>query len=216
MPTILFVHGVEVEDARESVASLAPIFESLGFHTERYEYDSLRFWQARGMDGRRQRAAQLLTACRIASRSGPVIIVAHSNGCLMTLDAAARQGVTGDRCIEHLVFLSPALDRDAFIPTTIKRVDVHYTRSDWALRIARWLFWHPWGDMGRRGYSGFDPVVHDHDGTGYVAGHSGWLLPKGHDYVRSAVANPLAAMYGLTEGTETDPYGLFSRRTEVG
>lgn len=209
MARILFVHGVEVADARGSIASLAPIFESVGFTTEFYDYDRLAFWQARGEDGRRSRAAQLLSACRIAGKSEPLIIVAHSNGALLAFDAARRQEEKGERWIEHVVLLSPALDSDAFIPTSIRRMDVHYTRSDRAVWWARWLVWHPWGDMGRRGYTGHDPVAHNHDATGLVAGHSGWLTDRGHEYVRDAVANPLASLYGLTGGTQDAPLGFY-------
>lgn len=207
----LFVHGVEVPDPLLSIASLAPEFQAAGFDTERYDYDRLPFWASRV--GRAQRAAQLLSACRIAVHAGcRVIVVAHSNGACLAMDAAARQDVTGERLFDHLVVMSPALDRDAFIPTSIRRFDCHYTRSDWAVWWARWLFWHPWGDMGRRGYTGRDPVARTFDGTGHVAGHSGWLLPKGRQYVRSAMANRLAAEYGLAPGPPDAPFGFFAAR----
>ena len=108
--------------------------------------------------------------------------VAHSNGCAIQLEAA-RLGAP----FRNLVFVNPALDADVDVPETVQRLIVLYTPHDTPTRVAKYLLWHPWGDMGRKGYRGrFSNVWNVNMATAIphapVIGHSGvfespdWLL----------------------------------------
>lgn len=80
--------------------------------------------------------------------------------------------------IDHLVLISPALHRSHAIPEQVKRVDIYYSKGDKIVeiggfyrRLVNLLPWnwkmfgepHDWGAMGRYGYQGNDPRVHNHD-----------------------------------------------------
>ncbi len=100
-----------------------------------------------------------------------VVIVAYSNGCWAAIQVAEM----GYR-IDHLVLISPALHRSHAIPEQVKRVDVYYSSGDSIVelgglyrRFVNLMPWnwkvfgdpHDWGAMGRTGYQGNDPRVHN-------------------------------------------------------
>lgn len=96
--------------------------------------------------------------------------IGHSNGCAI-LHRAAAAGAP----FRHLILINPALDNDAEFAPGIERIDVLYNPTDPWVAAARWLPHHPWGDMGRHGYSGHDPRVRNFDTQALLgaAGHSG-------------------------------------------
>ena len=60
----------------------------------------------------------------------------------------------------QLVFINPALNtkgKKTRIGSTVQRVHVWHSPSDKAVRVARWIPFHPWGRMGAVGYKGKDP-----------------------------------------------------------
>lgn len=197
-PLIVLVHGIETAEPADSIGRVAARFEACGFKVAPlYRYGQQRLWEVRG--SREEVGFGLLSTLRVAAQfhAGPVIPVGHSRGCLAIHDAALLQ----DKSLEapaftRAVYLSPALDADTDPAPQIESLHVHYTRSDRTVWWARWLAWHPFGDMGRRGYRGDDREVTNFDATGSVAGHSGWWLPKGLDYVSAAVIPALAAAVG--------------------
>lgn len=88
--------------------------------------------------------------------------IGHSNGC-----AILQRAVTHGAKYEILIFINPALNKEARVPihSSVKRVYVLYSPDDEPVKWAKWLrkfsplSWfdpHPWGEMGRVGYCGVD------------------------------------------------------------
>lgn len=105
-------------------------------------------------------------------------VVAYSNGAWAAVQAAEL-----GKQIKHLILVSPALHKGHAFPEHIERVDVLYDPDDVPTLMARWwrkftgIFpwrWdnpHGWGAMGRTGYTGDDPRVHNQRlpvGTGHT------------------------------------------------
>ena len=100
----------------------------------------------------------------------PTTIVAYSNGCWASVQAAER-----GFHVDHLILINPALNKKHEFPGDILRVDVYYSPTDNVTRLGKWyskivniLPWrwtekHDWGEMGKTGYIGNDPRVHNHN-----------------------------------------------------
>lgn len=159
---VWFIHGFNVFDGgKGSIGKLRPYFENEGFETVGFDYG----W--RGLIG-----VRLLnddTAEDLFQQLEPGdILVGHSNGC----DLIRRVSLISEDVI-GAVLINPALDRDAEFGPWLKWIDVLYNTHDWATWFAEWLLFHPWGSMGRYGYTGDDPRVRQHDTTRWAKGHSG-------------------------------------------
>jgi pimeloyl-ACP methyl ester carboxylesterase len=123
----------------------------------------------------------------------PAVVVGYSNGAWAAVQAAEM-----GEPIEHLVLVSPALNRSHAFPEGVKKVDVFYNPDDVPVRLARWwrnitrvLPWrwdnaHGWGDMGRTGYVGKDPRVTNHRLPRNV-GHAWFQSPDAIAQVADAV-----------------------------
>jgi len=123
--------------------------------------------------------SRAINAVQEAVKPGDVV-VGYSNGAWAAVQAAEM----GSQ-IRHLVLVSPALHKSHAFPEHIDRIDVLFDPDDTPVLLARWwrkftrIFpwrWrkpHGWGEMGRTGYVGNDPRVHNHrlpKGTGH-----GWF-----------------------------------------
>jgi hypothetical protein len=121
--------------------------------------------------------SQALNAVLEAVKPGDAV-VGYSNGAWACVQAA-EMGAE----IRHLILVSPALHKSHAFPEHIQRIDVFYDPDDTPVLLARWwrkftrIFpwrWrkpHGWGEMGRTGYVGSDPRVHNHrlpKGTGHL------------------------------------------------
>lgn len=98
--------------------------------------------------------------------------IGHSNGCAI-LVRAAEMGATFDQ----LVLINPALDNDTEFPAQVRKIFVYHNPTDSVVTISKLLLWHPWGDMGRVGYTGKDKRVTNidlHERFGFT-GHSGHM-----------------------------------------
>lgn len=108
------------------------------------------------------------------------VVIGYSNGAW----AAVQVAEMGYR-IDHLVLISPALHKSHAIPEHVSRVDVYYSSGDRVVEAGKaWstfaniLPWnwkifgapHEWGTMGRYGYTGNDPRIHNHK-MGEDVGH---------------------------------------------
>lgn len=91
------------------------------------------------------------------SRFGDAAI-GHSNGCNLIIEAAWRGAQ-----FRRVVFINPALDSDAPLPPSIQSAHVWHSPSDLPVRFAKFLWFHPWGDMGAKGFTGDDPRYINHD-----------------------------------------------------
>lgn len=141
--TVHLVHGFNVRDGgKGSIAKLAPAFTSADFEVVTFAYGWL--FLARVRFGTSKLARKLAASVRPGD-----IGVGHSNGCNL-LNEAAWLGAP----FAHLVYINPALDSDAALAPQVKSLDVWHSPSDAAVRVARVLWFHPWGDMGAVGYQG--------------------------------------------------------------
>lgn len=167
----VLVHGFNtnadwIDDLRNQFASLDHRFAA-------FRYGKIGLLGVRSAN---PNLAEALSSFVQAIATEPLTLVGHSNGCAL-INRALQSIPWGD--VPRIVYLSPALEHDATPPDGPDRIDVCHTRKDDAVWWARFLLWHEWGDMGRRGYSGSDPRVHNHDFTGVIKGHSEWFTDCG-------------------------------------
>jgi hypothetical protein len=142
-PRAILVHGFNVRDkGAGSIDKLGSYLEARAFRIQQFDYGWLFLLGVR-MKTRKH-------ARRLAAMSQPGdVAVGHSNGCNLIVEAAWR----GAR-FKRVVFINPALDADTPLPPQIDRCDVWHSPSDQAVRFARFLWFHPWGNMGAIGYVG--------------------------------------------------------------
>ncbi len=191
-PKAWFVHGFNVRDyGRGTVDKLHPHFRAEGFDPEEFDYGwigllGVRFWN--GMLAR-----QLTTlAEHESSIFDPLPIgIGHSNGCAL-LHLASHMGAP----FRRLIYINPALDKDATPGKNVDRVDIWHSPSDVPVQLAKWIPGHAWGEMGATGYVGDDPRMRNHNKQ------SGFRLSsRSHSDVFS---EPLLGYFGpkiATEGT---------------
>jgi hypothetical protein len=148
----ILVHGFNVRDGGAgSIDKLEPYLLFAGFDVAQFDYGWIGLLGARF--GTRKHAR------RLAAMTEPDdVAIGHSNGCNVIVEAAWR----GAR-FAHVVFINPALDADTALPPQIKRADVWHSPSDRAVRFARFLWFHPWGQMGATGYTGTDKRFRNFD-----------------------------------------------------
>jgi hypothetical protein len=145
MPNAHFIHGAFDSDGRRHIDWLAPYFEARGYTPiTTFDYGWTGIISAALFN---RRLAKMLAASVTPGDIG----VGHSNGCHI-LKLAVELGAP----FKELVFLNPALDRDAYIAPSVKRITVFHSPSELPTAIARYIPFHPWGDMGRVGYTGKD------------------------------------------------------------
>ena len=152
----ILIHGFNVWDGgRRTVGKLKPYFEEQGIPCVMIRYGwfgigstYLKNWKV---------AKRVSEACDVASLAGSeVIVVGHSNGCAIAHRAASVHGTK----IKKMVYINPALEKDAELPRSVEALDVWYSPSDKPVKWSKWLPLHPWGEMGATGYKGpFDPRV---------------------------------------------------------
>ena len=118
---------------------------------------------------------------KYTSKSDYIIIVAYSNGCWASVQAA-EMGYK----IDHLILISPALHRQHEFPSHIKKIHVYYSSGDDIVEFGRayrffvnilpwnWKVFggkpHEWGAMGKYGYKGTDKRVINYN-MGNEVGH---------------------------------------------
>jgi len=160
MKVVLLVHGFLSKGGKGSTDLLRPFFEDAGYQVAELDY---RWTGLIGVRTCNKKLAQSWAGwCKIvASYADEIIGVGHSNGAPI-LRAAAWLGAP----FTQLVFINPALNtkgKKTRIGPLVKWVHVFHARSDYVVRIARFLPRHPWGRMGAIGYKGNDPRYINYD-----------------------------------------------------
>lgn len=152
--TIWLVHGFNVADGGAgTVGRLTPYLQAAGFTVKPFRYG----W--RGLLGVRFGNGGIARLLNDAMNPGDLAI-GHSNGCAIIHRAAKNYGAP----FGPIAYLNPALDRDALLPPQIPHLAVWHSPSDRPVAWARWLPFHPWGDMGADGYRGYyDPRITNHN-----------------------------------------------------
>jgi len=108
------------------------------------------------------------------------ILVGHSDGCNL-VDQALHELSSLHPSKVNCIYFNPALDRDTALAPIVNKCLVFHTVSDKVVWISKWLAFHPWGEMGMKGYKETKPCLHDsryvnisYDAMGYSnLGHSG-------------------------------------------
>lgn len=171
VPKAHFIHGAFDRNGERFVDWLAPYFAEKGYRSNTsFDYGWTGILFALFFS---KRLARMLKAGVDPGDVG----VGHSSGCLI-LKLAADMGAP----FRVLIFLNPALDRGAAFAPQIENVFVLHAPHEWPTWFARFLPWHPWGDMGRVGYKGDDPRVLnvnvESTYTHAVEGHTGVSTDK--------------------------------------
>ena len=147
MKTIYLVHGFNVRDGGDATVNmLIP-----GLIAQGHKVRSIKY----GHVGRLGvRACNDNTAATIASTVEPnSVIIAHSNGAALVYEAAQLGARFSD-----VFLINPALDNTKEIANA-KRTTVFYAPSDPWTKLAKWIPFSNWGNMGATGYRGLNEFI---------------------------------------------------------
>lgn len=153
---IILVHGFNVADGgKGTTGRLGDLYgkefnkyEIVEFSTGWRGLLGVRFKNKR----RAQQLANIIKPCDI--------LVGHSDGCNL-LDQALHELSSFHPAKVNLVYFNPALDRDTALAKIVDRCIVFHTETDNVVWISKWLAFHPWGEMGKKGYKSTKPCLHD-------------------------------------------------------
>lgn len=155
----------------DSVGRLRLLLQTLGYGTRLFRYG---FVHLPGVYLWNDNAARLLADAIV---DGEVrLVVGFSNGCAMihqALHLLDEDGYTGKL---DVIYVSPALNRNAELARCVDTCVVLSTPKDWAVRLARWLPFLVWGDMGAKGPTSPDPC-YLHWPRPEIGGHNEWWTP---------------------------------------
>ena len=191
-----FVHGFNVKDDGEGTTGLlAKEFERYG------DFEVIKFSPGfrlfLGVRVRNPRLAQQLAA-RIQPGD---LLIGHSDGCNL-IDKALHELNSLHPAKVSAVYINPALDADTALAKIVDKCLVIHDHTDEIVWLAKWLPFHPWGEMGKNGYKAKRPELHDdryqNKSTGSLGhpdqGHSGAL--KNH-HARKAVFKTILSHFNL-------------------
>ena len=103
------------------------------------------------------------------------IVVNHSNGANYlhkALELLKKEGKENENL--HIIHFSPALNRKQKLEDfKFKRMDLFCSKSDWVVRLAKYLPFHDWGNAGQKGIKTEDPRYNEH--YYHSVGHSDWF-----------------------------------------
>lgn len=137
------IHGIHTSQPGGTVAKLKPFFEGAGYEVVVHNYGYAHALTARFINP--FRAIWLATKIEDGD-----VVVGHSNGCTLAWMISNKY-----RNNLGLVYINPALDDDAESYNS-KWVNVYFNKGDEVVHWSKLLFAHPWGEMGRVGYTGLE------------------------------------------------------------
>lgn len=152
MSTLVLAHGFNVKDGGKNTIDKLRHF--LGGHNVlQADYGYFDLFGVRFFN---KHIAKVVAGMTPAGSIG----IGHSNGCDILL-RACHMGAGFSR----LILINPALDNDADFPWNgkLRRIDVLHNVDDTVVTTSRFMLFHPWGDMGRVGYTGRDTRVINHE-----------------------------------------------------
>lgn len=157
---VILIHGFNVSDAGAgSVGKLAPYFQIQDCSTEVFDYGHFGLfaprWRNKGVAQRLDERIRDVTS--IGYRC---VVVGHSNGAAVTHLCQAP--------IDRAVYVNPALDRYVRFPDNLCSYDVWHNPHDRLVSLARLIPFHPWGDMGRTGFTRYDSRGRNHNMINFV------------------------------------------------
>ena len=183
-PRIIKLHGYNVSDGgRATVDMLDP-------HLTDYDYRDLDYGHFNLIDVRLKNkdvAFALIMQTHIKDQE---VWLGHSNGSAIIFEALQKVDGVRKRFSDKsrkwplpkgIILINPALDSDIEFPEGDYFIHIYYSPSDDPTWWAKWLFRHPWGSMGRDGYTGKqDPRIkqwNEMDLLGKNIEHSGVFKP---------------------------------------
>jgi pimeloyl-ACP methyl ester carboxylesterase len=203
---IHLLHGIHTEEGDNTVANLSPhlsVSTNLSVIYHRYGYASAFT----------TRALNPLRAETLAREVSPGdIAVGHSNGACLIWMMAKDYGCR----FSGVVLINPALDEDkGFSKESVSHfIHVYYNGGDKAVSWAEFFFGHPWGQMGKIGYTGNDDRVRNYDCFGNdhdkpAWGHSDIFTKLNYwgPFIGKQIKNELEAMQIPEGGGTTDSHG---------
>lgn len=172
MTNIVLVHGFnDRSGGATTIDCLAPGLRKRGYHVDTDQADygwhgliQVRFFHRKAVE----RIAHALADADV--------IIDHSNGRNYSDKAIVLAAEAQPEKSWHVISFSGARNSKAPIHPNISRIDVFYTQNDRVVKVARWLLFHGWGDLGAVGYKGkADSRVYGHEFTNRVVEHSSWF-----------------------------------------
>ena len=140
---IYLIHGFADWNGKLTTDLFCPYFEALGWKVREWDYG---FTLLPELLHNKKEATKLAGEILSLLPDWIVVALAHSNGTRIT-QLATFQGAL----FHKMAWLSPALDRGATVAHGVGKVLVYHSPLDVPVRIARFLPFHPWGDMGAVG-----------------------------------------------------------------
>jgi hypothetical protein len=171
---VVLVHGFNVKDGgRGTVDQLAPLIRDAGHVVDLDEgdYGYFNIWMVRFSKSKTRKRVMHRLAKAFETAD---VIITHSNGANFATQAMDLMGPEYNHK-KLVIHISPALDKDSEIPNAVKAQLVLHTPHDKAVKLSSWLWFHPWGRMGAKGYSGTDNRNKNLE-VGAVKGHSDWFI----------------------------------------
>lgn len=184
--TVILVHGFNVDNPENTVGGLAEGLRVRGHDVHKFCYGHASFVDVRVANPNLAHA--LLSQIRSIKRLSPhreIVPVGHSNGCAIIHQAAALQ--TQEFLFARSIYISPALNRKAELPESLSRCDVLHNEGDTTVWWSQFMPFHPWGNMGQKGYRGIDVRYTNHDCSDVVSGHSRWFSEENRGYTMGKV-----------------------------
>lgn len=158
------LHGFNIHDGgKKTTDKLIPIVEELGYTPIQFDYGWL------GLLGARFFSNNLASLLASITKPGDIAI-GHSNGCNIIHQATLKKA-----SFHRVLFISPALGNSMELGPEVSQCTILHTRRDWVVQLAKFLPFHPWGNMGRVGYRGTDPRHKNIDCTNWAGGHSDYF-----------------------------------------
>lgn len=171
----LLVHGFNVSDRGVgTVGQVAQTIEKAGWRLGRFPYGKLGFLGVRFFN---DNLAHALASCIMDNEY--TTIVGHSNGCALIHQALWVAHEFGCHQV-NVIYISPALNRNAPLSPCVTRCHVLSTPKDWATRASAAIPFHTWGSMGAKGPAGYEQR-YIHEPCPEVNGHSDWFKPPALD-----------------------------------
>lgn len=172
-PRVVLIHGIYAREGSSHIRQLQPFFEAAGFEVVVFEYGFVSALQTYFRNpGIARRLAALVRP--------DDHLVCHSNGAAIAWLAMRNHGM---RC-RHVSLIAPALDSDKWLMDAVW-TDVYHNRCDHVVWLARLLWWHSWGSMGRDGCTNDSALKHgttnidaaNHAALPTICGHLEYFEP---------------------------------------
>lgn len=163
--TAILVHGFADFNGVSTTDLLRPHLETEGYRVIEFDYGFTGLLGVRFLNDRRSKELTSLVS------NERCIAIGHSNGCAI-INGATWYGAQFSQC----VYLNPALDPDTIVAPQVERVHVYHSPSDLPVKVAKFFYRHPWGEMGAEGFRGQDQrYVNYNVETGFAQSSKGHL-----------------------------------------